>query len=47
VFNTNIAALYPRIAAARVKPNNLWSGDDEAGVSWSSSASTPATPEQL
>jgi 8-hydroxy-5-deazaflavin:NADPH oxidoreductase len=30
VFNTNIAALYPQIADARVRPSNLWSGDDEA-----------------
>lgn len=30
VFNTNIAALYPRIADARVKPSNVWSGDEEA-----------------
>jgi 8-hydroxy-5-deazaflavin:NADPH oxidoreductase len=30
VFNTNIAALYDRIDGARVRPSNLWSGDDEA-----------------
>jgi predicted dinucleotide-binding enzyme len=30
VFNTNIAALYPRIASARARPSNVWSGDDEA-----------------
>ncbi|GAA0222135.1 dinucleotide-binding protein [Cryptosporangium japonicum] len=30
VFNTNIAALYGRIATARAKPSNLWSGDEEA-----------------
>jgi 8-hydroxy-5-deazaflavin:NADPH oxidoreductase len=30
VFNTNIAALYPQIADARVRPSNLWSGDDQA-----------------
>ncbi|GAB2629045.1 dinucleotide-binding protein [Paractinoplanes abujensis] len=30
VFNTNIALLYKRIAQARVRPSNLWSGDEEA-----------------
>jgi 8-hydroxy-5-deazaflavin:NADPH oxidoreductase len=30
IFNTNIASLYGRIAAARVRPSNLWSGDEEA-----------------
>jgi 8-hydroxy-5-deazaflavin:NADPH oxidoreductase len=30
VFNTNIGALYERVDAARVRPSNLWSGDDDA-----------------
>ncbi|MBL7253110.1 NADPH-dependent F420 reductase [Paractinoplanes lichenicola] len=30
VFNTNIAALYGQIAGTRVRPSNLWSGDEEA-----------------
>ncbi len=30
VFNTNIASLYDRVANARVRPSNLWSGDEEA-----------------
>jgi 8-hydroxy-5-deazaflavin:NADPH oxidoreductase len=30
VFNVNIAALFPKIPNARVRPSNLWSGDDEA-----------------
>jgi len=29
-FNLNFARLYPRLGEARVKPSNLWSGDDEA-----------------
>ena len=29
-FNINFAALYGRLAEARVRPSNLWSGDDEA-----------------
>jgi 8-hydroxy-5-deazaflavin:NADPH oxidoreductase len=29
-FNTNFARLYDRIDAARSRPGNLWSGDDEA-----------------
>lgn len=29
-FNINFAALYGRVASARVKPSNLWSGDEEA-----------------
>jgi predicted dinucleotide-binding enzyme len=29
-FNTNFAALYNRIDKVRVKPCNLWCGDDEA-----------------
>lgn len=28
-FNINFARLYPRLAEARVRPSNLWSGDDE------------------
>jgi predicted dinucleotide-binding enzyme len=28
-FNTNFARLYPRLAEARVRPSNLWCGDDE------------------
>ncbi|MEV4343304.1 hypothetical protein AB0J83_02315 [Actinoplanes sp. NPDC049596] len=30
IFNTNIADLYGRIGSARVRPSNLWSGDEEA-----------------
>ncbi|MHA3704538.1 dinucleotide-binding protein [Jatrophihabitans sp. YIM 134969] len=30
VFNTNIGALYDRVDQARVRPSNLWSGDDDA-----------------
>jgi 8-hydroxy-5-deazaflavin:NADPH oxidoreductase len=30
VFNTNIGALYERVDQARVRPSNLWSGDDDA-----------------
>ena len=30
IFNTNIADLYGRIDGARVRPSNLWSGDDDA-----------------
>jgi len=30
VFNTNIAALYKQIGDARVRPSNLWSGDEGA-----------------
>ncbi|MBN6042220.1 NADPH-dependent F420 reductase [Amycolatopsis sp. 195334CR] len=30
-FSTNFASLFGRIAEARVRPGNLWSGDDEAG----------------
>lgn len=29
-FNTNFASLFGRVAGARVRPSNLWSGDDEA-----------------
>jgi predicted dinucleotide-binding enzyme len=29
-FNTNFARLYDRIDAARSRPSNLWSGDEEA-----------------
>lgn len=29
-FNVNIAAIFDQIAAARVRPSSLWSGDDEA-----------------
>jgi predicted dinucleotide-binding enzyme len=29
-FNTNFARLYDRIDAARSRPGNLWSGDEEA-----------------
>lgn len=29
-FNINFARLYPHLGEARVKPSNLWSGDDEA-----------------
>jgi 8-hydroxy-5-deazaflavin:NADPH oxidoreductase len=29
-FNTNFASLFGQIADARVRPSNLWSGDDEA-----------------
>jgi 8-hydroxy-5-deazaflavin:NADPH oxidoreductase len=29
-FNVNFASLYGRLGAARVKPSNLWSGDEEA-----------------
>jgi 8-hydroxy-5-deazaflavin:NADPH oxidoreductase len=29
-FNTNFAALYDRIGAARSTPSNLWCGDEEA-----------------
>ncbi|GAA0313456.1 NADPH-dependent F420 reductase [Kineococcus aurantiacus] len=32
VFNTNFAALFPRVAGARARPSNLWAGDDEAGA---------------
>lgn len=28
-FNTNFASLFGRIADARVRPGNLWAGDDE------------------
>jgi predicted dinucleotide-binding enzyme len=28
-FNTNFARLYPRLAEARVRPSNLWCGDEE------------------
>lgn len=30
-FNINFARLYSRLGEARVKPSNLWCGDDEAG----------------
>ena len=29
-FNINFATLYGRLAEARARPSNLWSGDDEA-----------------
>ena len=29
-FNINFASLYGQLGAARVKPSNLWSGDEEA-----------------
>ncbi|MFD2793469.1 NADPH-dependent F420 reductase [Promicromonospora vindobonensis] len=29
-FSTNFASLYGRIADARVRPSNLWAGDDDA-----------------
>jgi predicted dinucleotide-binding enzyme len=29
-FNINFASLYGRLAEARARPSNLWSGDDEA-----------------
>lgn len=29
-FNINFAALYDRLGSARVKPGNLWCGDEEA-----------------
>src|SRR5918992_4098048 len=29
-FNINFARLYDRLAEARSRPSNLWSGDDEA-----------------
>jgi 8-hydroxy-5-deazaflavin:NADPH oxidoreductase len=29
-FNVNFASLYGRLEAARVRPSNLWSGDEEA-----------------
>lgn len=29
-FNTNFAALYDEVGAAKSKPGNLWSGDEEA-----------------
>jgi 8-hydroxy-5-deazaflavin:NADPH oxidoreductase len=29
-FNINFARLYDRLASARVKPSNLWCGDEEA-----------------
>ena len=29
-FNVNFASLYGRLADARVRPSNLWSGDEEA-----------------
>jgi predicted dinucleotide-binding enzyme len=29
-FNVNFASLYGRLAEARARPSNLWSGDDEA-----------------
>jgi predicted dinucleotide-binding enzyme len=29
-FTTNFAALYDRLGSARVKPSNLWCGDEEA-----------------
>ncbi|MEV0107653.1 dinucleotide-binding protein [Nocardia sp. NPDC050799] len=28
-FNTNFASLFGQVAEARVRPSNLWSGDDE------------------
>ena len=28
-FSTNFASLFGRVADARVRPSNLWSGDDE------------------
>ncbi|MGY0538880.1 NADPH-dependent F420 reductase [Nocardioides sp. YJ-D4] len=30
-FSTNFASLFGRVASARVRPSNLWSGDDQAG----------------
>ena len=29
-FSTNFASLFGQIANARVRPSNLWAGDDEA-----------------
>jgi predicted dinucleotide-binding enzyme len=29
-FNLNFARLYPRLAEARARPGNLWTGDEEA-----------------
>ncbi|HEY1516658.1 MAG TPA: hypothetical protein VGF91_09575 [Solirubrobacteraceae bacterium] len=29
-FNVNFASLYGRLGEARVRPSNLWSGDEEA-----------------
>ena len=29
-FNVNFASLYDRLGEARVRPSNLWCGDDEA-----------------
>jgi predicted dinucleotide-binding enzyme len=29
-FNINFASLYDRVGSARLKPSNLWCGDDEA-----------------
>jgi predicted dinucleotide-binding enzyme len=29
-FSTNFASLFGQVAAARVRPSNLWSGDDQA-----------------
>ncbi|HKW16833.1 MAG TPA: hypothetical protein VJO35_04935 [Terriglobales bacterium] len=29
-FNINFAALYPELSKARVRPSNLWCGDEEA-----------------
>ena len=29
-FNTNFAVLFDRVASARVRPSNLWCGDDDA-----------------
>jgi predicted dinucleotide-binding enzyme len=29
-FNINFARLYPRVGETRVRPSNVWSGDDEA-----------------
>lgn len=31
-FSTNFASLFGRVANARVRPSNLWSGDDQAGA---------------
>ena len=40
-FNINFATLYGRLAEARARPSNLWSGDDEAREVVERSTATP------
>ena len=40
-FNINFATLYGRLAEARARPSNLWSGDDEAREVVRRSTATP------